>query len=124
MFQIDVAKVDLDIAYVVMVIHVCYKCLLPMFHQCFWTYVTSVFICMLLSHICCMCFIWILHMFANVFKCFHVFFKYFKSMLQVCVSNVSIVFRHILQVFYLNVAYVAVATHIYCKRMFQIFHMF
>jgi hypothetical protein len=32
-------------------------------------------------------------------------------MLQVCVSNILVVFGHMLQVFYLNVAYIAVATH-------------
>jgi hypothetical protein len=29
-----------------------------------------------------------------------------------------------LQVFYVNVAYVAVAIHICCKRMLQMFHIF
>jgi hypothetical protein len=40
----DVAKVDQDVAYIAMVVHVCCKCLLPMFHLCFWTYVASLFI--------------------------------------------------------------------------------
>ena len=31
----DVAKVDWDIAYVAMVVHVCYKGLLPMLYLCF-----------------------------------------------------------------------------------------
>ena len=56
MFQMDVAKVDRDIAYVTMVIHVCYKGLLPMFHLCFRLYVASVFI-------------WILHMFHTYVAC-------------------------------------------------------
>jgi hypothetical protein len=45
-------------------------------------------------------------------------------------SKCFIYFRHMLQVFYLNVAYVAVdityvtvAIHVCCKRMFQIFHL-
>ena len=38
-FYLDVAKVDLDVAYVVMAIHVCFKC----------------FICFL--DVCCKCFI-------------------------------------------------------------------
>jgi hypothetical protein len=46
MFQRYVVKVDRDVAYVAMVIHVCYK-RLPMFHLCFRTYVASVFILML-----------------------------------------------------------------------------
>jgi hypothetical protein len=29
-----------------------------------------------------------------------------------------------LQVFYLYIAYIAVAIHIYCKRVFQMFHLF
>jgi hypothetical protein len=44
MFQRYVAKVDRDVVYVAMVIHVCYKCLFLMFHLCFRTYVASVFI--------------------------------------------------------------------------------
>jgi hypothetical protein len=53
-----------------------------------------------------------------------VFVSVFRSMLQVCVLNISIVFRHMLQVFYLNVAYVAVAIFICCKHIFQMFHLF
>ena len=76
------------------------------------------------SHVSCMCFIWMLRMFAKVFKYFQVFFKCFRSMLQVCILNISVVFRHMLQVFYLNVAYVVVATHICCKHMFKCFNYF
>jgi hypothetical protein len=71
-FQMDVAKVDRDVAYVAMVVHVCCKGLLPMFHQCFSSacckcvYLDIAYV----SHICCMCFIWMLHMVAMVFKCF------------------------------------------------------
>jgi hypothetical protein len=43
-----------------------------------------------ISHICCKCFIWMLHMFAMVFKCFASVsdvccksFNYFERMLQV-----------------------------------------
>jgi hypothetical protein len=39
----DVAKVDYDVAYVAMVIHLCCKRLSPMFHLFFQTYVSSVF---------------------------------------------------------------------------------
>jgi hypothetical protein len=56
LFYIDVAKVDQDVAYIAIVVHVCYKCLLPMFHLCFWMYVTSVFI-------------WMLHMFHTYVAC-------------------------------------------------------
>jgi hypothetical protein len=43
----NVARVDRDVAYVAMVIHVCCKLLFPMFLLFFHTYVASVFIWML-----------------------------------------------------------------------------
>jgi hypothetical protein len=56
LFHEDVAKVDWDVAYVAMVVHVCCKCLSSMFHlffirmlQVFQTHVSSVssvFFCM------------------------------------------------------------------------------
>jgi hypothetical protein len=42
--QMDIAKVDQDVAYVAMVVQVCRNGLFPMFHLCFQTYVASVFI--------------------------------------------------------------------------------
>jgi hypothetical protein len=45
LFHADVAKVDQDFAYVGMVVHVCCKCLSPMFHLFFFV------------HICCKCFV-------------------------------------------------------------------
>jgi hypothetical protein len=50
MFHMDIAKVDWNVAYVTMVVHVCCKLLSLMFHLFFQTYVASVFI-------------WMLHMF-------------------------------------------------------------
>jgi hypothetical protein len=47
-----------------------------------------------------MCFIWMLRMFAMVFKCFHVFFQVFQKH----VSSVSSVFRRMLQLLYLDVS--------------------
>jgi hypothetical protein len=35
LFQMDIAKVDWDVAYVAMVVYLCCKGLLPMFHLCF-----------------------------------------------------------------------------------------
>jgi len=46
-FQMDVAKVNRDVAYVTMVVHVCCKLLFLMFHLFFETYIASVFIWML-----------------------------------------------------------------------------
>jgi hypothetical protein len=95
-FQMDVAKVDQDVAYVAMVVHVCCKRLSPMFHLFFkrmlqvclfgcciqfYPYVTSV-----LSGCC-------ISVFASVsdacFKCFICLF----CMLQVLHLNVSKVDR-------------------------------
>ena len=50
-FCLDVAKVDLDVAY---------TCMLQALFQVFWVFHTYV----------CKCFIWMLHMFAMVFKYF------------------------------------------------------
>jgi hypothetical protein len=102
-FHIDVVKVDWDVAYVAMIIHVCCKLLFLMFHLFFKMYVASVFI-------------WILHMFYTyvasgfismfvyvlqwLLKCFKVFFQVFKMH----VSSVSSIFRRILQIFYLDVS--------------------
>jgi hypothetical protein len=67
-FHMDVAKVNRDVAYVVVVARVCFKILFPMFHLFFQMYVAYV------SHICYKCFIWILRTCVMVFKCFQVFF--------------------------------------------------
>ena len=73
-FHIDVAKVDRDVAHVAMAIHVCFKCMFRMFHLFFHTYV-------------CKCFIWMLHMFLQVFEMY--------------VPSVSVVSVRILQVFFI-----------------------
>jgi hypothetical protein len=49
-FYVDVAKLDRDVAYVAMVVHVCCNLLFLIFDLFFQTYVASVFI-------------WMLHMF-------------------------------------------------------------
>ena len=57
-FRMDVVKVDRDVAYVAMVVHLC--CIeSPMFHLFFQTYVASVFYpdVAYVSHICCKCFV-------------------------------------------------------------------
>ena len=43
-FQMDVVKVDRDVAYVAMLVHECCKLLFPMFHLFVQTHVASVFI--------------------------------------------------------------------------------
>jgi hypothetical protein len=88
---VDVAKVDRDVAHVVMAIHVCFKCISKMFHLFQMNVAIGLFGCcksgsrcyiyMHVASICfkyfqvfhtyiCKCFIWMLHMFAMVFKCF------------------------------------------------------
>jgi hypothetical protein len=62
-FYVDVAKVDWDIAYVAMTIHVCCKRLFQMVHL------------------------------------------FFRRMLQMCLFGYCICFIHMLQVFYLDIAY-------------------
>jgi hypothetical protein len=65
-FHMDVVKVDRDVAYVVVVAHVCCK------HLFFQTFVASVYMDVAyVSHICCKCFIWMLYMLSMIFKCFY-----------------------------------------------------
>jgi hypothetical protein len=75
----DVAKVDRDAAHVAIAIHVCCKRLFEMFHQFFQTCVASA-----LTGFCI---------------CFH------TDVASVC-SKCFFHFRRMLQVFYLDVAYV------------------
>jgi hypothetical protein len=55
----DVAKVDQDVAYVAMGVHLCCKHLSPMFHLFFQIFVASVLYLDVayVSHIYCKCFI-------------------------------------------------------------------
>jgi hypothetical protein len=69
-FHVDVAKVDRDVAYVAMAIHVYCERLFQMFHLFFQTYVANMFYLDVtyVSHICCKCFIWMSHMLCNGFS--------------------------------------------------------
>ena len=96
----DVAKIDRDVAHVAIVVHVCCKRPFQMFHLLFQMYVASVLI-------------WMLHM-------LHTYVA------RVC-SNCS---RCMLQVFHMDVAkvdhdvaHVAMAIHVCCKRPFQMFYL-
>jgi hypothetical protein len=60
-------------------------------------------------------FIWMLHVFIWMLYILQWLYAYVISVCSKCFTY----FRHMLQVFYLNVTYVAVAIHICCKRMFQ-----
>jgi hypothetical protein len=71
---LDVSKVDRGVASVAMTVYICCKGLLPMFYLSFQTYdIKCVYLNVAyVSHIYCMCFIWMLRMFAKGFKCFQV----------------------------------------------------
>ena len=82
------------------------------------------------SHICCKCFIWMLRMFANGFKCFHVFFESvsyasfecfscFIRMLQVFHLDASKVDMVLQQVFRMHVSSVPYAF----RCMLQVLHL-
>ena len=77
-----VAKVDRDIAYVAMVVHVCCKLLFPMFHLFFQS---TLQVCLL---VCCICFTHMLQVFyldvAYVFQWFQVFSGVFASVSDTC----------------------------------------
>ena len=121
MLYINVAKVDRDIAHVVMVIHVCFKCMLQMFHL-FQTYVASVLSgccknrsrCCIYMHVANICFkvfsgvsyvcLQVFHLdvvhVCNDFKCFQAF----SQVSQTLVLSVSSVFFCMLQLLYLDVS--------------------
>jgi hypothetical protein len=65
--------------------------------RCMQVYVSSV------SYVCCKCFIWVLHMFVMVFKCF-----------QTLVLSVLSVFFCILQLLHLDISKVDRVLHIGC----------
>jgi hypothetical protein len=95
-FHVNVVKVNRNVTYVAMAIHICCKCLFQMFQQ-FQMDVVHV-----LSG-CCI---------------------YFTVMLQVFHPDVAYVFMHMLQVFHLDVAYVLQWLHTCFRCMLQVFQWF
>jgi hypothetical protein len=82
-FHVDVIKLDRDIAYVAMVVHVCCKLCCSQYFICFLDVCCK---CVILdvayvSHICCKCFIWMLCMFLQWFQ---VFLGVFVSVSDAC----------------------------------------
>jgi hypothetical protein len=65
-----------------------------------------------ISNICCKCFIWMLHNYSD-----------YSCILQVCFPNILAVSSRCCM-FSSGCAYVAVAIHVRCKCIFQMFHMF
>ena len=115
MLYIDVAKVDRYVAHVVMAIHVRFKCMFQIFHL-FQTNIASVLSgCCIYMHVASICFkcfqlfytyvykyfIWMLHMFAMVFKCFsgvfvsvsNAYFKCFICLLLYIATVISECFK-------------------------------
>jgi hypothetical protein len=91
-FHMDVAKIDRDVAYVSMIVHVCFKLLFPMFHLFFKMYVASMFIWMLgmLHTYIASVFIWMLCMDLQWFSSiFHVFLQVCIICLQTYVASVA-----------------------------------
>jgi hypothetical protein len=99
-FYTNVAKVDRDVAYVAMVVHV-FICFLDLCCKCVYLDVAYV------PHICYKCFICMLRMFAMVFRCFQVF-------LQVFQTHVSSIFFYTLQVLHLDIFKVDRVLHMRC----------
>jgi hypothetical protein len=107
----DVAKVDQgDVTYVAIfqrhvasVCFECFRCFTGMFHLCFsnacckCVYLDVAYV----SHISCMCFIWMLQWFSSIF------FMCLRS-----ISSVSTAFRRMLQLLYLNVLRVDRVLHL------------
>jgi hypothetical protein len=79
-FSYGFAKVDRDVVYVAMIIHVCCKRLFTMFHLFFQTYVASVFI-------------WMLHMFYTYVV------SVLSRLLRMCCNCFQVFFQVFLQVF-------------------------
>jgi hypothetical protein len=100
---IDVAKVDRDVAHLVMAIHVCFfKCIFQMFYL-FQTYVASILSrCCKIKSRCCI----YMHVASICFKCFQVFYTY------VC------------KCFYLDVAYVCNGFQLFFRCFRKCFRTF
>jgi hypothetical protein len=80
--RIDVAKVDWDIACVVMATHVCWKHPFQMFHLFFQTYVSHICLQVFLSG-CCICVAMTFQLFLGVFA------SIFIRMLHMCCNGFS-----------------------------------
>jgi hypothetical protein len=133
--HMDVIKVDWDVAYIAFVASVSDECHKRFFFKMFHLFQTYVCKCFdldvaYISHICCKSVSQMFHLFlsyivASVFM-FQVVSVYQKvHMLQWLYMYVASIcfkyfryFKSMLQVFYLDIAYVVVAIHICCKHMF------
>jgi hypothetical protein len=97
-FQMNVTKVDQNVAYVAMVVYICCKGMLPLFHLFFPNACCN---CVYYLDVACVlyeCCIW-LQWFSSVFRCFLVF-------------SVSSAFRSMLQRLYLDVSKINWVLHL------------
>jgi hypothetical protein len=93
MFYTDVAKVDQDVAYVAMVVHICCKSMSPMFHLFFKRMLQA---CLFE---CCICFhTYVASVLSGCCACFAMVFKYFLQVFQIHVSNILSVFLYVASV--------------------------
>jgi hypothetical protein len=97
----DIAKIDRDIAYIAMVVHVCCKLLFSMFHLFF-------------SEVCCKCVLDVAYVFIHILQVFYldvayvlqwiqVFFWFFSSVLDAC-FKCFIIFRRMLHLLHLDIS--------------------
>jgi hypothetical protein len=84
-FHMDIVKVDRDIAYVAMVVHICCKLLFLMFHLFFQTYFASVFMLML--------YMFHTYVASVIAKSLRMFCNDFKVFFSVLVSVLDVYFK-------------------------------
>jgi hypothetical protein len=120
-FQLDVAKVDLYryVANVCLKCFSCFKRMLQVFHL-------NVAYIVVIIHVYCKCVFQMFQLFHLDVACFYLdvhmlqwLYTYVASVYSKCFTF----FIRMLQVFYLDVAYVTVVIHICCKHMFELFHL-
>jgi hypothetical protein len=93
-FHMDVAKVDSNVAYVAMVVHVCCKLLFSMFHLFFFRRTLQVCLsecCICLTHMLAsvlsgyyICYAMVSSVFRYFCKCFRYMFQLFHLPLDIC----------------------------------------
>jgi hypothetical protein len=92
MFHRYVAKVDRDVAYVAMVVHLCYKLLFLMFHYVFQTHI-AIYVYLDVAYASHICFY---KCFISMFQVFQLPLDYVATILYLDVSKVDKVFASLL----------------------------
>jgi hypothetical protein len=109
LLHINVAKVDRDVAHIVMAIHVCCKTFIRNVSSIFQIYVAIAFYLDVayVSQRCC----------KSLFKMFHPFQTHVSSVLSGC----FICFTHMLHAFVPNISSVS---HVCCSKFFLVLQVF